>query len=209
MIGTSPEDSLGHADEPELVRHLLRDWHWGDPVLSAVGVLPGSVTRPEVMLSDFGRDDDLDLLSARVGTPHEATAVQFKLAKVSESTYYTLMPNKLKELPKLFRQTNALIDLGFHRVVACLIILIDARKTPDGQFVVGGLTETLRPVIDARITLKGLHKAAGLVRVDLVQDADAAPLTSGEISCNTIRSAITRRQALQVTEWVAKVLIAA
>ncbi len=206
MIGASPEDSLGQADEPELIRYLLRDWHWGEPVLRAVGISPGAVSKLEVMLTDFGRDDDLDLLSARAEKLNEATAVQFKLAKVSAATYYTLMPNKLAELPKLFRQTNPLIELGFHRVVACLVVLIDARATPDGQLVFGGLTETLGPEINTRIKLEGLHAAAGFVRIDFVQDAGAAPLTNGEINCSILRPATRRQQTTRITEWVENVL---
>ncbi len=209
MIGATPEDSIGSIDEPELIRHLLHDWHWGAPVLQAFGLAPGATNKPELMLWDFGRTDDLDLLSASSARPQEATAVQFKVAKVSADTYFTLMPNKLHELRKLYRQTNPLIQLGFHRVFACLVVLIDARRTPADQTLFGGLTEALLPELHSRISPEGLHPQAGFVRVDLVQESGSAPLTSGEIACQTLRYPTAQPQTQRVTQWVARQLSAA
>ena len=209
MIGLTPENSIGEIDEPELIQHLIRDWHWGSAVLANFALPPASRLIPELMLTHFGRRDDLDLLCARPSAPAEAVAIQFKLAKVKASTYYTLQPNKLHDLKKLFRQTNPLVELGFHRVFACLVVLIDARDTPPGLAICGGLTEELGPVIDSSISTEGLNARAGFVRVDLVQDSGAAPLTSGEIKGRLLRYATTQPQSRKVSAWVAEQLGAA
>jgi hypothetical protein len=209
MLGDTPADSLADAEEKELVRHLIHDWHWGSAVMSMFDCVPGSKFLPEVPLASLGNSGDLDLLCASPSTSNEAVAVQFKVAKVRESTYYTLQPGKFQELPKLYRQTNELVQLGFNRVFACLIVLIDGRTTPPEQPVVGGLTGELRSDIDRRITLSGLSPQAGFLRVDLVQAPQAAPLTTGEIACHLLRPPSRQAQNETLTEWVAHHVAAA
>lgn len=95
MIGSDPSDSIADAQEQELIRHLIRDWHWGRPVVSMFCADSASLLLPELPLSGLGREGDLDLLCVTPASPDRAIAVQFKLAKVRQSTYYTLQPNKL------------------------------------------------------------------------------------------------------------------
>lgn len=209
MLGSTPAHSLADVEEKELVRHLAQDWHWGSPVMSMFDFIQGSQRIPEVALASLGASGDIDLLCASPSAPQEAVAIQFKVAKVREITYDTLQTGKLGELRKLYQQTNGLVELGFHRTYACLVVLIDGRNTPDGKPVVGGLTEDLRAEIDRRITLSGLNPMAGFVRVDLVQDPNAAPLTTGEIGCHLLRPPTHQAQNDTVTQWVATCLSAA
>lgn len=203
MIGNQPSDSVADAEEIELVRHLIRDWHWGEPIVRMFGAPEDAKYVPEVPLSSFGKKGDIDLLCASKSQPQSAIAVQFKVAKIRSRTYESLQPNKLQELQKLIRQTNLLVDLGFSRVFACLVVLIDSRATPEGQVVVGGLTEDLRSALDARISLEGLHERAGFLQIHLVQVPEAAPLTTGEISVQMVRGASCIQQAASLTSWVA------
>jgi len=202
MIGAHSSDSVADATELELVRHLIQDWHWGSPVINMFGAPKDTRYIPEVQLSEFGKEGDIDLLCASRSHPQSAVAVQFKIAKIRGRTYQSLKPNKLDELRKLFKQTNILVELGFSRVFACLVILIDSRATPEGQNIVGGLTEELRSALDARISLEGLHLDAGYLQTHLVQVPDSAPLTTGEISSHMMRMATSIHQPASLTDWV-------
>ena len=202
MIGAQPSDSVADANEIELVRHLIQDWHWGSPVMTTFGAPKDAKYVPEVQLSEFGMEGDIDLLCTSQSQPQNAVAIQFKIAKIRQRTYLSLKPNKLDELQKLFRQTNALIDLGFSRVFACLVVLIDSRVTPDGQTVVGGLTDVLRSALDGRISLEGLHERAGFLQTHIVQAPDSAPLTTGEIFSHMVREATSILQPVSLTNWV-------
>ncbi len=202
MIGTQSSDSVADANEIELVRHLIQDWHWGEPVIRMFGAPKDAKYVPEIQLSELGREGDIDLLCASKSEPQSAVAVQFKIAKIRETTYQSLRPNKLDELPKLIQQTNMLVELGFSRVFACLVVLIDSRVTPGEQIVVGGLTEELRSALDARISLRDLHERAGFLQTHLVQAPDSAPLTTGEISSHMVRVATAGRQTDSLTNWV-------
>lgn len=204
MLGKTPAASIADLEEKELVRHLIQDWHWGSPIITMLGCTSGSQYLPEVDLGALGCEGDIDLLCASPTAPHEAVAVSFKVAKVVEDTYYTIRPGKLNKLPKLYRQTNTLVQLGFNRVYACLVVLIDGRSTPENQTVIGGLTEELRTEIDSRVSLSDLSHMAGLLRVDLVQDPASAPLTNGEIGCRLLRMPSRQQQSDSLTEWVAQ-----
>lgn len=202
MIGAQLSDSIADANEIELVMHLIRDWHWGEPVIRLFGAPEDSNYVPEVQLTEFGKKGDIDLLFASESQPQSAVVVQFKIAKIRQKTYENLKPNKLEELQKLKQQTNILVELGFSRVFACLVVLIDSRVTPEGQLVVGGLTEELRSALNERISLKGLHERAGFLLTHLVQAPDSAPLTTGEISSHMVREATTSVQTVSLTTWV-------
>jgi hypothetical protein len=202
MIGDQPEDSVADVNEIELVRHLIQDWHWGEPVIRMFSTPKDAKYIPEIQLSELGKKGDIDLLCASISQPQNAIAVQFKVAKIRQRTYQSLKPNKLEELHKLFQQTNILVELGFSRVFACLVILIDGRVTPEGQMVVGGLTEDLRSSLDARISLEGLHERAGFLQTHLIQLPHSAPLTTGEISSHMVREATSSLQMASLTNWV-------
>lgn len=204
MIGDQSSDSVADVDEIELVKHLIQDWHWGEPVVRMFGAPNDAKYIREVKLSEFDKEKkgDMDLLCASISQPESAVAIQFKVAKIRQRTYQTFTPNKLGKLQKLIRQTNTLIELGFSRVYACLVVLIDSRATPEEQIVVGGLTEELRSALNERISLEGLHERAGFLQTHLVQAPESAPLTTGEISSHMVRFAVSGQQAAWLTNWV-------
>lgn len=206
MIGTNEQDSLSSAQELELIRHLVSDWHWGSAVLSAFALPTNTRHFLEVDLKGLGAEGDIDLLSFSHDDPTHAVAIQFKVAKISAKTFASLKPNKLQEISKLNRQTTLLAELGFWRTYSCVIVLIDSRSQTDNGFLYGGLTPDLISVLEVAMTQQGLHNATGFVQVNLVQPPNQAPLTTGDISSHLRRTSTPQTQPKALTDWLAKLV---
>ncbi|MCX7073040.1 MAG: hypothetical protein NTW01_18810 [Gammaproteobacteria bacterium] len=222
-IGLSDCDLVTAAEEQELVRHLVADWHWGEPVRRLFGAPSDAKYLAEVSRKEFGgHDGDIDLVCLSESQPDNTIIVEFKVAKLRRAHDANARPNKLDKLEHLIQQANARFDHGFSSIFACLLLLIDGNPNDTKSEIHGGMTpeqhETVRqklggfgllsPTCDARsIEAQGFQRTGGLdhrigfIRIDLVQLYGAAPLTDGQIRAEILRPASRQQQSAFITEW--------
>lgn len=202
MLGTAKDDPLTRAEEGELVRHFVNDWHWGGAVLQPFDLPSDRLHLLEVDLKSLGVEGDIDLLAVSPNNPSRAIAVQFKLVKVRAKAFESQEPNKLQEIEKLVLQTNRVARLGFWRSYACVLVLVDSYPG-DVENLYGGLTSELNSVLESALRIRYLHKAAGFVQVNIVQGFDQPPLTTGEIFSHVRKISTAQQQRPDITAWVA------
>ena len=198
--------SLAAIPEGELVRSLLAAPHWREWLLGLHGI-PGAIRPyPEVQLASLGKQGDIDILLVEPGRPASAIAIQVKRAKVTESTFANGKPNKLDAIDELKKQTNLLVELGFSQVLAYVIVVVDSRTRNIDDFRFDGLTPELHKTIESALSTEGLAEQAGLVRFEIVQPMDFAPLTTGSNFIRSIRMPKAQVQPQSLTEWITKLV---
>ena len=195
-------ESLADVQEGDLVGRILDETHWRERFLNIRGIPSSPVCIAEVLTSDLGLTGDIDLLVLAQGQPECATAIQVKRIKVSDSTFETGKPNKLAALPELYRQTNALVRLGFWQVFSYVVVVVDSRLQNVGSNIYNGLTHELKEHIQSAIRTDGLHEKAGLIKAEFVQSMDDRPLGAGTFHAQLIRPAIQAEQPTRITDWV-------
>ena len=72
-------------------------------------------------------EGDIDLLIVQGQAAEHAIAMQFKRVKVGAASFQTGLATKTRQIGKLATQSNILVELGFHRVVAVIVVLVDSR----------------------------------------------------------------------------------
>lgn len=198
--------SLAAIPEGQLVQSLLAAPHWRQWLLGLHGIPFGIRSYPEVQLASLGKQGDIDILLVEPGKPASAIAIQVKRVKVTESTFANGKPNKLDAIDQLKMQTNLLVGLGFSQVLAYVIVVVDSRIRNVGDFCFDGLTPELHRTIESALSAEGLAEQAGLVRFEIVQPMDFAPLTTGSHFTRSIRMPTSQVQPQSLTEWVARLV---
>ena len=198
--------SLAAIPEGELVRSLLAAPHWREWLLGLYGIPVAIRPYTEVQLASLGKQGDIDILLVEPGKPTSSIAIQVKRVKVTESTFANGKPNKLDAIDELKTQTNLLVGLGFSQVLAYVIVVVDSRTRNVGDFRFDGLTPELHRTIESALSTKGLAEQAGLVRFEITQPMDLAPLTTGSNFTRSIRMPKAQVQPQFLTEWVTKLM---
>lgn len=147
---------------------------------------------------------DVDILLLEPGAPAHATAIEVKRVKVSETTFKTGKPNKIKELKKGIRQANTLADIGFSQVYYFVFVVVDSRDHNCGRCTYDGLTQGLKATIDQSVSLclKGLAPRIGLMHYEFVQPMDDGPLGTGTYKGGLKRLAKPFPQPSEITAWI-------
>ena len=203
----SQHRSIADIPEAELIQELMQNPHWRSSVLNIQGFPSDAKAFLEISLSGlFSLEGDIDILLVSTARPNEAIAVQAKRIKVTESSFRTEQPNKLKELEKLWHQTNALVAAGFSQIYCVVLIVVDSRANNDGVYKFDGLSKTLDAKIRNAISTACLHENAGLVTMEFVQPVDDRPLGIGTFHLHLVRQAQINPQAAEVTDWILRAI---
>lgn len=197
-------ESLAEITEDDLVERLMADPDWRARLVGVHGIPSNATVHLRVPLDGLPNKPkgDIDILLVPPESPECSTAIQVKRVKVSEVSFGTGMPSKLKEISKLKRQANALVHIGFAQVYCFVLVVIDSRHRNIGRASYEGITAELRKLIDDSISTSDLERSVGLIRHEIAQPVDAKPLTAGVGSITLKRLAMVADQPPAVTEWV-------
>lgn len=152
---------------------------------------------------------DIDLLIVPSGNPEEGLAYQFKRVKVTETTYFTERPNKLREIRKLAKQANLLAAIGFHEVRATILVLVDSRliggPNPWLKFAPPAVAEA----VVGEVAKAGFDPAVSVTTIEICQPIDKDFRLAGSGSVRTLQSGAPSPQAPEVTAALLKMVASA
>jgi hypothetical protein len=177
---------------------------------SRIGV-PPSISRPYdhrlcvgpqalgLRESAFG---DCDALLIENGSPHRASAVQFKRVKVSVSESGEWKLNKLGALPKAVQQANELHAVGFAHVWLNILVVTDLRALADASTRRFTPPPMIERVISA-IPLCDLATEVGVTVCEITQIATSPDRWRGGSGGTLVQSINERPQPSVLTEKIA------
>ena len=203
--------SLADIPESELVDRLMNDRFYRDSLISIHGIPPNVMHRLAVPMRGLPNDPrgDIDILLVPSGSPENSIAIEVKRIKVARTAFHKQgQPNRINELNKGVRQSNLLAKIGFSQVYYLVLVPVDSRDHNNQESTtLDGLTQTLNTLITQQISSKieTLDSRVGLMRFDLIQPMDYAPLGTGASHGHLIRLAAPSLQPKAVTEWVQRI----
>ena len=205
--------SVADIPEEELVRELF-----SDPMCQA-WIAPGdleldhraafSVSLRSLVTTSPQPEGDVDLLLARPSLPERATAIQLKRVKIAHQSYREGRANKLKKIPRLAQQTNLLVDLGFHRVCAVILVVVDSRALggPNPFF------NTTPPAVVRQLrdeyAAAGFHELVSVAQVEICQPFDRDYRHTGSTGGKLLQPGGRQLQPPDLSDAVARVLTSA
>lgn len=110
--------------------------------------------------------------------------------------------NKLNQLAKAVRQTNGLLRMGFSRVFLLVVVQVDARQQPMGNWLCKGLSGPQSKLVERSIPLQRLNSSAGVMVVELTQPADKEIYLAGGIGFTFSRPATLCPQSRYLTSEI-------
>jgi hypothetical protein len=205
--------SLADIPERELVEQLMQNILYRNNLVGIHGIPPNVLHKTNLLMDDLPKskkgkspEGDIDILLIPEESPENSIAIQVKVIKVGCTAFDSKgKPNRLNKLDKGVRQSNFLAEIGFSQIYYFIIILVDSRHRNNQKYnTFDGLTPNLNTLIDQQISsrTKKLDSRIGLMRFDLVQPMDYAPLGTGAYHGHLVRSAKLIAQSSEVTEWV-------
>jgi hypothetical protein len=205
--------SISDIPESELVELLLADADWR-PRIIGLSAIPANVRyclSVNLATAPGACRGDVDILLAAPNHPELATAIQVKRVKYGAKAVRAGQPNKLGDLELGVRQTNLLATIGFSQVYFYVLVVVDTRQqnlTKTTSY--DGISHDLKMRLENNISraTRGLDARVGLYQADCVQPMDNAPLGVGTFVGILMRLAQPTTQSIELTRWVAKVIIA-
>jgi hypothetical protein len=149
---------------------------------------------------------DVDLLVIPVDSPHQATALQFKRVKVGSSSYTAGIANKLPEIAKLARQANHLVPLGFYRVCATVLILVDSRETPAANPWMKSTPPAVIEAVNAQVLAARFDVSVRVQVIEICQPLDVDFRWSGMSGGRVFQAGSTRTQPKELTRSVYRLI---
>lgn len=202
--------SVAEIPEEKLVRELFSD------PMCRPWIVPGdleidhraafSVPLGSLVNSWPPPEGDVDLLLARPSLPEYATAIQLKRVKVAYQAYQQGRANKLRKIPRLAEQANLLVRLGFHRVCAVILVLVDSRGVGGpNPFFNTTPPEVVRQVRD-EYTAAGFDQLISVAQVEICQPFDRDYRQRGSTGGTLLQPGTRQLQPRDLTTAVAHVL---
>lgn len=203
-------ESVAEIQEGRLLRLLAQDPMLQNWILPPDGT-DGSRRLFETQLADLTARDpavrgDVDLLVVRPGHADEASAVQFKCVKVDSDTFQTGLPNRVGEISKLARQANLLVTVGFHRVSASVLVLVDSRGIPGFNPWFGSAPISVIQAVDSAVATAGFHPAVWVESIEICQPFNEDFRHKGTTSGRRLRHGSVQLQSADVTTNVRRLV---
>jgi hypothetical protein len=201
--------SIADIPEQELIRDILADPLRRSDMLRIDGIPNNCLICESVTHDDApgNKQGDIDILVCHPDRPHEATGIQVKRIKITESAFHTGMPNKLQAFEEGVRQANTLAQLGFWQIYLYVFVVVDSRENNGAQVSYAGASPELQNVISQTVSTRDLDQRVGLIKYEFVQPMDYPPLSVGTGSTRLCRKATTGAQSNELTEWVRQLMI--
>lgn len=144
-------------------------------------------------------DSDLDLLLADTQKPQFAWEFEFKVVKIKTSESI----NKLGGIKKCIHQTNAKIQLGFHKVYLIVLIIFDGREKVINNIFFRGADRMKLEEIYTR-DLSKLDPKSGIAFIELIQPTSKNFLEQAAMNILHYRIPHEQIQSSALTEKIAK-----
>ena len=203
------------ADIPESA--LLQMLH-EDPMCRA-WILPPDYTQPHYRFFDVRLPSlierqpplqgDIDLLIVPSNNATESLAYQFKRVKVNGATFLTGQPNKLQEIRKLARQANLLVPLGFHRVYATILLLVDSRTIGGPSPWLNFAPPAIESAIRAEVIGAGFDPSVGVTIIEICQPIEKDFRLAGGSATRILQHGTPLRQLPEVTSAMQRLVTSA
>ncbi|MDP2345593.1 MAG: hypothetical protein Q8O67_31910 [Deltaproteobacteria bacterium] len=200
--------------EDDAIRYLLGTHHHRANFLVECGLGPDTEIRTSVQhpitSGERGKLGDVDVLLVPKEQPHRALAVEAKLVRVIAKETKPGEPDadEHSKFPKLrhgAEQVLELLDLGFHRVVFLVFLLVDGSNRAQYNVLARSPTTESRRLV-AGYASTAVNAGAGLCMIEVVQPGLKSFSKLSQVNVGMYSQPSLNEQRSRLTERVQSVM---